>query len=171
MDKLEGNIINKLEELGIDYGNLKPFLINYLIKIEQIVIEKGKIQYEANKLLKNNDISVACVSKQLNCSRTTFYNHGAVLKKYIKLSEKKLKENNPFEIYEELRNHKLIIENQLKKMVERDVNNEILSNEIDLYLNTIKEKNSQIELLQQRNLELSKENRKLKKEILKSNIS
>jgi len=169
VDKLEGNIINKLKELDVDYNTLKPFIKDYLNKIEQIITEKEKIQYEASNTLKTNKFSVASISKELNCSRTTLYNHGALLKKYIELSELKFRENNSINIFEDLKADKALVEIQLKQMIERDVNNEILSNEIDEHLNTIKEKNKEIKRLQERNAELAKENRDLKKQVLKSN--
>ena len=169
MEKLEISIINKLKELNIEYNTLKTFMKEYLIKIEEIISEKEKSQAEANSILKSDKFSVASISKSLNCSRTTLYNHGALLKKYIELSEEKFKENNPLEINESLKADKLLVENQFKQMIERDINNEILSNEIDVHLRTIKEKNAEIQRLQERNAELSKENRELKKEILKSN--
>ncbi|MFL0246573.1 hypothetical protein [Candidatus Clostridium stratigraminis] len=168
MDKLETSIINKLKEVDVDYSTLKPFIKDYLFKIEQIVTDKENIQYEANNVLKNNKFSVASISKELNCSRTTLYNHGSLLKKYIELSESKFRENNPYETLEDLKTEKAIVETQLKRMIERDVSIEVLSYEIDVHLNAIKEKNEEIKRLQERNAELSKENKELRKQLLKS---
>lgn len=167
MDKFEGIIANKLKELEIDYYSLKPFIQEYLIKIEEIIFQKEKNRDEAINILKNNKFSVASISKDLNCSRTTLYNHGAILKKYIELSEIKFIENNPFELFEKLKTENLLLENQLKQMIERDVNNEIWANELDTYINTIKEKDEIIKRLEVEKAELSKSNKELKKQILK----
>lgn len=168
MDKFEGIIIDKLKELEIDYYSLKTFIREHLIKIEEIISQKEKNRDEAINILKNNKFSVASISKDLNCSRTTLYNHGAILKKYIELSEIKFMENNPFRLFEELKTENLLLENQLKQMVERDVTNEILANEVDTHINTIKEKDETIKRLEVEKAELSKTNKELKKHVLKN---
>ncbi|WPC42392.1 hypothetical protein [Clostridium sp. JS66] len=169
MDKLEGIIVNKLKELEIDYYSLKSFIQEYLIKIEEIIFQKEKNRDEAINILKNNRFSVVSISKDLNCSRTTLYNHGAILKKYIELSEIKFIEDNPFELFEKLKTEKQLLENQLNQMIGRDVNNEILANELDTHINTIKEKDDTIKRLEVEKAELSKTNRELKKQIFKNN--
>lgn len=52
-------------------------------------------------------------------------------------------------------------------MMERDIAIELLSAEVDTHLNTIKEKNKEINRLNERNAELAKENHDLRKKILK----
>lgn len=83
MEDIEFIIINKLKELDIEYNTLKPFLKEYLFKVEEIILEKTNNQNLALNILKTDKFSISSIADTLGCSRTTFYNHGSILKNYI----------------------------------------------------------------------------------------
>lgn len=156
MDIIERNIITKLKEMDVNIEGLKPFEKDYLMQIETIISKKIQMQEEATKTLKSNKFSLSSIAKEIGCSRTTFYNN-RILKAYIELSEALFIENNPYKAYEDLKTTKSLLEAQVDKMIARDVNAEIVSQENKKLHDTIKEKNQEINRLQARNAELSKE--------------
>lgn len=73
------------------------------------------------------------ISNELNRSRTTLYNHGALLKRYIKLSEQYYNVSNPYEQVEVLKADITRLDNQVNLMMGRDIDTELLSVEIDTH--------------------------------------
>ena len=96
-------IAEKLKGIGEDYESLKPFMKEYLEKIEEIIVEKEKIQEAALKNLKNSTFSVSSISSSIKCSRTTLYNHNQLLKKYIEYSKQISDNRSPSSIIENLK--------------------------------------------------------------------
>lgn len=161
MDKLEQNIINKLQELKFDYNSLKPTVQGYLKKIEELIITEIEKQQSSIEILKRNKVNISSIAEELGLSRTTFYNN-SVLKAYIEYSEMSLDESNPIKFTNELKASKSVLQAQVNKMIVRDINSEILINENKELKNSIKEKNKEIKRLQNRNAELSVELQKIK---------
>lgn len=155
-------IKSKLESIGESFDSLKPFMQEYLVKIETIISEKTTIQANSLKLLKSNSFSVSSISKELGCSRTTLYNHGQLLKVYIEHSEMLFNQDNPFVAYEELKDSKGKLQEQISLMEDRDITTEILKQEKSELSIMLKEKNKEIERLQVRVNELSSEVRQIK---------
>lgn len=96
-------IKSKLESISEEFDCLKPFMKEYLAKIETIIQNKKAIQDNTLKTLKENTLSVSSISKELGCSRTTLYNHNQLLKRYIEFSEGLFNQDNPFIAYDELK--------------------------------------------------------------------
>ncbi|MCQ2013246.1 hypothetical protein LJE39_08740 [Clostridium butyricum] len=119
-------IKEKLLSIGEDYESLKPFMIEYLEKIESIISSKILIQEESLTTLKSNTFSVLSISKELKCSRTTLYNHNQLLKRYIEYSETLINQSNPFVNCDILRTNISDLHNQINKMIDRDISIEIL---------------------------------------------
>lgn len=86
MENIENIIKKKLQELNIEFNLLEPFLKDYLVRIENIIKSKEQAQYEAISTLKTTKFNPSSISKELNCSRTTLYSYGAILKRYIDIS-------------------------------------------------------------------------------------
>jgi len=159
--EINGIIKQNLIEMGENYESLKPFIKDYLIKIETIITTKKAIQNESLKEIKNNSFSVSLISKELGCSRTTLYNHNQLLKRYIEFSESLFNQGNPFISYEDLKASVKKLKDQISLMEDRDIHTEILKQEKSQMVNMLKEKNKQIERLHARVNELSSELHKM----------
>lgn len=166
-------IKQKLNEIGEDFDALKPFLIDYLEKIEDYIQTKEKMQTEGIKTIKDASFSISSISKELGCSRTTLYNHNSLLKRYIEYSIELFNKENPFIAYENLKNTKTELEKEIDLMEIRDINFELLKHENSMLQSTLKEKNQQIERLESRVHELSGKlhNLELEKNKYSNNVS
>lgn len=160
-------IRRKLAAIDEDFDSLKPFMQEYLIKVENIIQEKTTIQNDAIEILKTNKFSVSSISKELGGSRTTMYNHRQLLKRYIEASETVLYQDNPFTICEDLKTSKSKLQAQVALMEERDIRVEIIKHNNTDLTRTIAEKDKEIERLLARLIELSTENRDLKTQLSK----
>ena len=146
------------EFIGLnDYDNLKPFIQDYLNKIEEIIINKEFQQNESIKALKNCKFTVLSISKELGCSKTTLYNHSGFLKRYIEISIDLFEENNPFAKYDKLKSSIGVLESKVDKMTIRDISTELLRVENNDLKENLKSKLREIERLQTRNAQLSRE--------------
>lgn len=76
------------------------------------------------KVLKFSVITPANVSKQLDCSRTTLYNHGQLLKRYVEFSTARLTECNPPLAMDNIVETRRTLETQVRQMEFRDIKNE-----------------------------------------------
>lgn len=119
----------KLEYIGEDYDYLKPFMQNYLDKVEEIIQDKEKCLNEALKIIKKSSYNVSEVSKQLGCSRTTLYNHNQLLKRYIEASIVISNKNNPYVAYDELKESRQKLQEQINLMENRDIDMEVQKHE------------------------------------------
>lgn len=140
--------------------DLKPFLQKYLDRIEALFEIAEKSQSNAIKVLKSSSLTPAGISKQLNCSRTTLYNHGQLLKRYIEFSATRLAEHNPLLDTDNTIEKRHMLETQVKQMELRDIKNEQLKHEYRILTETVKSKNAEIQRLQTRVAELITELRK-----------
>lgn len=152
----------KLAELGEDFDALKPFMQTYLEKVETFIASKEKEQSEAIQSLRAASYNVSDVSKELNCSRTTLYNHNQLLKRYIELSIRHSSESNPLSQCEELRESKRELQERVSLMETRDIQIELDKHEVVILQRQIEEQQKEIERLQARVHELSAENHRLR---------
>ena len=155
-------IKSKLEELGEDYDSLKPFMQKWLLKVEEAIQQKETQQNEALDKLKTADYSVKTIAESVGASRTTMYNHQQLLKRYIEHSYQASASSNPFSTISKLQEDKSLLQGQLSKMIERDVDVELLKMENVSLVNTLEGKNAEIKRLEARVSELSEENHRLK---------
>lgn len=149
------NIRLKLSEIGENFDEIKPFLQKYLIKIEEIIEQKTNNQLKAVEVLKTNMFSVLSISKELDCSRTTLYNHNNLLKKYIEHSLSSFNENNPIFIQQKAKDNVVSLKNQLNLLINRDIQIEIIKMENIQLQDLIDDKTTEIERLRARIMELS----------------
>lgn len=161
MEKIE-IIKQKLSAIGEDYNSLKPFMQEYLSKIEDFIFAKEESQNDAIETLKKSSYNVSDVSKELGCSRTTLYNHNQLLKRYIETSVELSNKNNPFTAYEELKASKQKLQEQVNLMENRDIDKEIEKHEKKVLTDKISEQAKEIERLQSRVNELSAELHEIK---------
>ncbi len=155
-------IKSKLESISEEFDCLKPFMKEYLAKIETIIQNKKAIQDNTLKTLKENTLSVSSISKELSCSRTTLYNHNQLLKRYIEFSEGLFNQDNPFIAYDELKASVGHLKAQVSLMEDRDISMEVLKQEKSELSKMLKEKNKEIKRLQARVTEISSEMYQLK---------
>lgn len=157
------NIIEKLKQINVDYESLKPFMKDYLFRIEEFIEEKNSERLAGIKMIKDSRFTISSVSKTLECSRTTLYNHDELLRRYIELSIDLFELSDPYVAYNNLKASISELEAKVNKMVLRDIDTELLREENDKHLIKLKESIEQINRLQSRNAELSKEIRDLRK--------
>lgn len=171
MEENEDIIIEKLKKINVDYDSLKPFMKKYLARIEDLVKEKSSVRSTGIKMIKDSRFSLSSISQSLECSRTTLYNHGELLKHYIELSVDLFMVDDPYITYDKLKASIAELEAKVNKMVSRDIDTELLRMENENHLKKLKENYDQINRLQIRNAELSKEVHELRKNASKSNQS
>ena len=122
-------IREKLSQIGEEYAGQKSFMQEYLIKIEEIIQEKEMKKNDAILFLKANSFTVSSIAKEVNCSRTTLYNHNQLLKRYIELSMQQYFADNPFSVIEENKKAVAKLKQQIDLMEVRDIMIEELKNE------------------------------------------
>ena len=150
-------IKQKLLEIGEDYDALKPFMKAHLESVESFIENKQKSQKTALIALRESEYNVSEIAKALGYSRTTLYNHNQLLKRYIEYSIELDCKNNPIRMAEGLKTSKQRLQEQINLMENRDVDFEILKHENSLLLNTVAERDREIERLRNRVHELSTE--------------
>lgn len=157
MEENQDIIIVKLKKINVDYDSLKPFMKKYLTRIEDLIQEKTSERSTAIKIIKDSRLSLSSISQSLECSRTTLYNHDELLKRYIELSIDLFETNDPYISYDKLKASIGELEAKVNKMISRDIDTELLRVENENHIKKLKENFDQINRLQARNAELSKE--------------
>ena len=156
MERLN-KIKQKLADIGENYDNLKPFMQDYLNKIEIFIESKEKAQNKAVEILKSTLYNVSDVSKELGCSRTTLYNHNQLLKRYIEASIAIFNKGNPYISCDKLKESKQKLQEQVNLMENRDIYLEIQKYERKILTDKISDQNIEIELLRSKVNKLSAE--------------
>lgn len=152
---IESIIRKKLLQLNEDYDSLKPSLKNWLFKVENEIQHLNTLQDKALDDFKSTDYSVKGISKRISSSRTTMYNHGQLLKRYIELSAQEANDKNPYCLISQLREEKAMLNRQLLQMMNRDIDVQLLMEENARLTSTLKDKDDVITRLQSRVAELS----------------
>lgn len=161
-------IKDKLDFLNIEYNSLPERIIKYLQQIETVIIEKSILKERALNTLKEDAINLITISESIKISRTTLYNNG-ILKEYIKYSIDKFNEGDPYVFIEKLRASKRELENQVLDMVDRDIEVELIMQEIKILRNELAKKEKECSTLKERREILANENTKLKAEVRRLN--
>ncbi len=156
MERLQ-RITDKLINIGENYGSLKPFILEYLNKIETLAEEREQNQSEALKILKDRAFTPAYIAQKLGCSRTTLYNHNQILKRYVEYSAERLIQQNPLTEIDEATHRRQLLETKVSLMEIRDIDNERLKYDCKLLTNQLKAKSAEIQRLQNRVMELTSE--------------
>jgi hypothetical protein len=122
-----------------------------------LVEEQEDIQCEAIKTLKDNVLTPVAIAKKLGCSRATLYNHNQILKRYIEHSSECMTKKNPLSEIGEIACKRQMLEEKVALMEIRDINNEQLKHEYRTLTDLLKGKNSEIQRLQNRVMEITAE--------------
>ena len=150
-------IKEKLAAIGEDYDALKPFMRAHLERVETFIQDKQTKQIEALTGLREAEYNVSEIAKELEYSRTTLYNHNQLLKRYIEYSIEQDNKKNPLRMIEDVKASKQKLQEQVDLMQNRDVDFELLKHENFVLMDTISEKDQEIERMRLRIQELSEE--------------
>lgn len=151
-----------LSAINEDYDALKPFMQKWVMKVEEAIQERAKTQADAAEALRSADYSVKAISETVGASRTTMYNHEQLLKRYIEQSTAKAMAQSPLSDVARLQDEKAILQEQIRKLMARDVDVELVKMQNRSLSTTLEGKNAEIKRLEARIKELSEENRALK---------
>lgn len=155
-------IRENLKAINEDYDMLKPFMQKRLLEVESVIQNRRKQQEEAVAMLKTTDYSLKSIAEEIKASRTTLYNHEQLLKRYIEQSAVVASASNPLSLIDKVQAEKSLLQDQVTKLMERDVDMELMRLQNRELSTALEGKNADIERLQARISELSEENRKLK---------
>lgn len=159
---IEEELKSTCNELGIDYNNLKTKTKKHLLNIETAIAKRKSKYDELERELKDNKITLSCISDDTEISRQTLYNNGE-LKAYINLRMVQINELNPYHKIDELKKEINKLDKKLQLMVERDIDTEILRNENELLLEQIKNKDNTIARIKAQNIQMDTEITELRK--------
>ena len=156
-------IRKKLSAIGENFDALKPFMQTWLVKIETAIQSRKQEQTDAVKQLKAVDYSVKSIADEVHASRTTMYNHEQLLKRYIEYSAGAEAADSPLNEISRLHTEKQNLQDQVSKLMLRDVETELMKMQIRTLSATLEGKNAEIARQKKRVAELSEENQELKR--------
>ena len=145
-------IRENLKAIDEDFDELKPFMQKRLVEVETVIQNR-------------RDYSLKSIANEIGASRTTLYNHEQLLKRYIEHSAAIASSSNPLLKVDKVQSEKSLLQEEITKLMERDVDLELMRIQNRELSTSLEGKNSEIERLQKRISELSEENHKLKSEI------
>lgn len=155
MEEMTIEIERKLSLLNRKMQQEKPFLQEYLNKIELSILKTNNDLEMLLKNIKKNKLSLSSISKDTSVSRQTLYNN-PILKDYIELSIRERENYNPMEYQEKLKKEISLLKKEIQIMEYRDLQNEILKQSIKQLSTTITARNKEITDLRERNADLVK---------------
>lgn len=158
-------IRENLKAIAEDFDELKPFMQKRLVEVETVIQNRREEQENAVEILKSTDYSLKSIANEIGASRTTLYNHEQLLKRYIEYSASIASSTNPLLKIDKIQAEKSLLQEEITKLMERDVDIELMRIQNKELSTSLEGKNTEIERLQKRISELSEENHKLKSEI------
>lgn len=158
-------IRENLKAIDEDFDELKPFMQKRLVEVETVIQNRREEQENAVEILKSTDYSLKSIANEIGASRTTLYNHEQLLKRYIEHSAAIASSSNPLLKVDKVQSEKSLLQEEITKLMERDVDLELMRIQNRELSTSLEGKNAEIERLQKRISELSEENHKLKSEI------
>lgn len=158
-------IRENLKAIDEDFDELKPFMQKRLVEVETVIQSRREEQENAVEILKSTDYSLKSIANEIGASRTTLYNHEQLLKRYIEYSASITSSTNPLLKIDKIQAEKSLLQEEITKLMERDVDIELMRIQNKELSTSLEGKNTEIERLQKRISELSEENHKLKSEI------
>ena len=158
-------IRENLKAIDEDFDELKPFMQKRLVEVETVIQNRREDQENAVEILKSTDYSLKSIANEIGASRTTLYNPEQLLKRYIEHSAAIASSSNPLLKVDKVQSEKSLLQEEITKLMERDVDLELMRIQNRELSTSLEGKNSEIERLQKRISELSEENHKLKSEI------
>lgn len=172
MDLIEKELILKFDKMGIEYISLKPNIKNHLYKLELTLAQVNNQRINLINEYKKIKPSVLSVSTDAKIARQTLYNN-KILKEYIEFSIKDFDAYDPFQEIDDLKNKVTLLNEQLDKMYQRDIEVEIMFNENKELKNKLKDVKRNLEVQSVERREAEKRLRELKKQnkLLEDSIS
>jgi dynactin complex subunit len=119
--------------------------------IQEITAE----QTNAEIILRETDYSIKKIADKSGASRTTYYNHGQLLKRYIEHVSQISLNSNPYAKIEALQSEKRLLQEQISKMMQRDVDIELLKVENKNLSSALTAKNEEIKRLEKHVMNLN----------------
>ena len=151
-------IRENLKAIDEDFDELKPFMQKRLVEVETVIQNRREEQENAVEILKSTDYSLKSIANEIGASRTTLYNHEQLLKRYIEHSAAIASSSNPLLKVDKVQSEKSLLQEEITKLMERDVDLELMRIQNRELSTSLEGKNSEIERLLKRISELSEEN-------------
>lgn len=148
-------IVRKLEKIGESYDVLKPYMLKHLENIESLIQSKQNERNNALRTIKESTLTLSSISKELNMSRTTLYNHEQLLKRYIDYSIEESDNSDPYNIIANLKEEKSQLQSQIELMMKRDLDIELIKLENKQLKKELQEKNKELENMHKKIIEIS----------------
>lgn len=153
MDEVKKIVFNKLEQMDISVDSINNNEMNYLLRIELIILGHNEEQIKSLNKFKENIYSLRSISKKSKISYQTFYNN-PILRNYVEFSINKMIDYNPYKIIDSLKIEIKELEYKYKKMEYRDLKIELLKHEMEQLKGMLKSKDREISQLRERNKNL-----------------
>lgn len=172
MDSIEKNLVLKLDKMGIEYVSLKPNIKAHLYKLELTLAQVNNQRVNLINEYKKVKPSVLSISTDAKIARQTLYNN-KILKEYIEFSIKDFDSYDPFQEIDELKNKVNLLNEQLDRMYQRDIEVEIMFNENKELKKKLKDIKGNLEVQSSERREAEKKLRELRKQnkLLEDSIS
>jgi hypothetical protein len=161
MDKLNENISLTLEKINVSIELIEPKVREHLYKIETTISEKFTMQEDIINQLKKSRPSINNIATESKIARQTIYNN-ELLKDYIEIRIETYNSIDPLKKNEKLLQRISELDSKIKKMMERDVQIEIMRRKVSLIENELK-------LLKKEKVELQERYNNLKQSTVSKN--
>ena len=168
-DEIESKVKELTLDLDINYNSLNTKTKKHLINIEHSISNRETKYLELKNKLQGNKITLTSISEDAGIkSRQTIYNNPE-LKAYVDARMRQANELNPYHLVDDLRAKIADIQEMYDKMVERDIDTEILRYEVSKLKNDILNRDEEILRMQDQADELKSRIKELKKTTSNSN--
>jgi len=168
-DEIESKVKELTLDLDINYNSLNTKTKKHLINIEHSISNRESKYLELKNKLQGNKITLTSISEDAGIkSRQTIYNNPE-LKAYVDARMRQANELNPYHLIDDLRAKIADIQEMYDKMVERDIDTEILRYEVSKLKNDILNRDEEILRMQDQTDELKSRIKELKKTTSNSN--
>lgn len=138
------NIVStRLKKMGYSFNDIDEKQQNYLIKLELCISEIFKIEKEVKAILSKNNISIKNVSETTKISRQTFYNI-PILNEYVTYCAKEFEKIDISSLQTNMSEELQRLKEDVKEMHKRDVQIELLKNDIKKLKQSLKLKEEKI---------------------------
>lgn len=168
---MDGNELERIKEFlfeqSVDINSVSNSRINQFIKLDIAIQKRFEELKSVAHILEKSEINILDISLESNISRKTFYNN-LLLKKYVeKYSEVYSQEhssifsnyirNNNDEELNKLRNYNALLDREVRELVSKDIDYELLRLQNDGLLNEIKNLQRNISALENEYAKVKKE--------------
>ncbi|MBU3190758.1 hypothetical protein K9O30_14955 [Clostridium bowmanii] len=151
------------------YSSLKPSIREYLFKIETEIQYINQERKTAIEIYKSNKVNVSNIVKKIGIARQTVYNKNNryILEPYILKSQEETEKNDVFKFVEGLNEKINLLNKTILKLQKKDLNDQICLNIIGTLENENSSLISEVEKLDEINIQNIKMIKKLEQKINK----